>query len=1018
MSEAFETILKETAWAKRVARAMIGREADDLLADAWTAAIENPPEQDDKVRGWLRVVMRRKAAKSRRRAFLAKSAEIGAARPEAVDSRDADDRLIDLHERLAAAVRDLPDPMRRAIILAYFKDMSGVEAARECGISHDAFRSRLSRALELLKKKFEKDFDSPRAAWIGLLALSGARIDGIGAGLAGASIVTKKSTAAALFFVLMVTGGLGTWWLFHDDAKVDGSGIGGLSTNVEAAENVTARRSADGVTSTDAAAAVAEEKISAVVVDENGSAVAAADVLFFTGDRVLGIFATDTNGLVALDSAEESVDVVVRSPRHDLRRFKVARSVRPTTLALDVGEELSGRVVVLDGRIPRDFRLTLLTESEPALIQELPPLVGERILELWGDPKKRSIAVDDDGRFSWRIADERFDASLLIPDAFRIVGAADARFDDRVALRGVLRDLEILIMSRTVVGGMLVDAATGHPLVGRKVAIRVADGGERTEDFRTKEATDEEGRFRIISDRVGPFDLSVTVSGAASGFPPVFRGLNGPKIDLGVIRVEMSTPLTARVLVIDDKDRPIVGAVVRVSSWADPREFRTATDGTVTVPGLEDDSRWLRISAPGFREKSVRVESADKANVVAELETESYFDIKVVDDAGAPIPGAIVAIGEFDPDDPTPSLWRPSPFRDGFHKTYRSGDRAPSMNLNLQVGRGAEGVARTDADGYVGFADLIPNVVCEADVLDDLGHSIAEPVRFEPPPSGRTEIVIAAKRIATRTVSGLVKDDEGRPIPYGFLGIVNVARPHARVRVEADSEGKFRWAGRLERCIVVTDDLNLVQKNYGPFEIPESGATLELEVERVDSHNFRFKIVDHRDRLILPTVQAPGVVAPKIEFGETSYAMAHRDGHWSVNDWPRGRAFAVTVDERPIPLRIPEDDEIAVVRLPPTGTLKLAVIGADPSSSILRASVRTTETSEPYDRRSGTFARSPNGDLSVEFPYLPAGTYVLSVEIGNGRLQDFKFSELPTSGKRTFTIVADETTHVIWGEER
>lgn len=59
--------------------------------------------------------------------------------------------------RLKNAVEMLPMKLRQAVVLHYMQHLTIVEAAEAAGVRCGTFKSRLNRALEILKKHFSKD---------------------------------------------------------------------------------------------------------------------------------------------------------------------------------------------------------------------------------------------------------------------------------------------------------------------------------------------------------------------------------------------------------------------------------------------------------------------------------------------------------------------------------------------------------------------------------------------------------------------------------------------------------------------------------------------------------------------------------------------------------------------------------------------------------------------------------------------------------------------------------------------
>ena len=74
--------------------------------------------------------------------------------PEVVDDGPAPDRglqAMETGERVAAAMRALPDRQREAIVLCHYQELSNIEAAALMGVSVEALESLLSRGRRALR---------------------------------------------------------------------------------------------------------------------------------------------------------------------------------------------------------------------------------------------------------------------------------------------------------------------------------------------------------------------------------------------------------------------------------------------------------------------------------------------------------------------------------------------------------------------------------------------------------------------------------------------------------------------------------------------------------------------------------------------------------------------------------------------------------------------------------------------------------------------------------------------------
>ncbi len=140
--------------------------ADDLVQDAWVAALERPGGARGVRRGWLAVAVRhlafnRRAVERRRR-----EREERVARPEATGDEDVA-RRVEVQARVVEALRRLPEELRTAIWLRYFDELGPREIAARTGAPVATVKSRLARAKQLLRDDLDRSFGGQRAEWLG-----------------------------------------------------------------------------------------------------------------------------------------------------------------------------------------------------------------------------------------------------------------------------------------------------------------------------------------------------------------------------------------------------------------------------------------------------------------------------------------------------------------------------------------------------------------------------------------------------------------------------------------------------------------------------------------------------------------------------------------------------------------------------------------------------------------------------------------------------------------------------------
>ena len=208
---ALEELLAHGAWARRLAHSLVGEAAaaDDLVQEAWRAALERPPALDRPVRPWLGRVLTNLARHRARGAGRQAARERAVARDESLPGPDELVERLDSQRALIEELAALSEPLRSTVLLRYFEDLEPSEIARRQNLPAGTVRWRLKRGLDLLRERLDRRFGD-RRQWA-LLLVPLARppvpfgplpIDGVpGADVAsGASptLVTSGGTGAAL----------------------------------------------------------------------------------------------------------------------------------------------------------------------------------------------------------------------------------------------------------------------------------------------------------------------------------------------------------------------------------------------------------------------------------------------------------------------------------------------------------------------------------------------------------------------------------------------------------------------------------------------------------------------------------------------------------------------------------------------------------------------------------------------------------------------------------------------------
>src|SRR5260221_377113 len=178
-------------WVHALARSLVSdpSAADDLAQETWLRAQGSPPAHPihgKSLRAWLSVVVRSIARQSWRSEFRRTRREQVASHSEAVPSAHEIVERGSMNRTVAEAVMALDEPYRSTILLRYLDGLPTPAIAERCGVSPDAVRQQLSRGLDQLRARLDREFGGERIAWSALL-------------LPTARAMVGKSSAAARF---------------------------------------------------------------------------------------------------------------------------------------------------------------------------------------------------------------------------------------------------------------------------------------------------------------------------------------------------------------------------------------------------------------------------------------------------------------------------------------------------------------------------------------------------------------------------------------------------------------------------------------------------------------------------------------------------------------------------------------------------------------------------------------------------------------------------------------------------
>lgn len=205
MNARVEDLLARSDWIRALA-ASLARDpdrADDLAQSTIAVALEKHPASGVPPRRWIAAVMRNLLRQDRRAANRRERREERAARPEALPSESALLERLEVQRKVVDAVSALDEPYRSAILLRYFEGLSPAEIAARTGAQPRTVHSRLTRGLDLLRRKLDAELGE-RNAWLGLLLPLAPGKAGILGATGGMIVSTKAVIAAGTACILLV----------------------------------------------------------------------------------------------------------------------------------------------------------------------------------------------------------------------------------------------------------------------------------------------------------------------------------------------------------------------------------------------------------------------------------------------------------------------------------------------------------------------------------------------------------------------------------------------------------------------------------------------------------------------------------------------------------------------------------------------------------------------------------------------------------------------------------------------
>jgi RNA polymerase sigma-70 factor (ECF subfamily) len=637
--------------------------ADDLVQEAWLAALDQRRGAVRELGAWLRAVVRNLAARSARREALRQIVHERSA--EAESSRETEEALERAGIALALrdAARELAEPVRSVIVLHYFEGRTLEATAARLGRPLETVRSQRRRGIDELRAVLDRRHRGARRDWLAALAPLLAVRSAQGPRWRWAAL-------AALASIAVVS--LGVWFTRSealtehapslasadagaDDAAESSAGGDEAPVRIDVAPQVPANAPQ---TSSERLAApkVATKRFAARVTDPAGAPVEGArlDVLGLDGAQ-LGPFTTDGDGRAAF---EVRVDQLSYRASFAGRGGIVVHALAPGRAKAPVA-----LAPAVDGE--QEFELQLGGPGQAlagvVLDPDGVPVAGAQI-EL--DSEVKHVTRTPSG-------------VLLMEDLRRAVSGADGRFllehlprrthrwvararDLGVASGAIEGDAEKFDMTIALPRGVevagLVRGSNGSPAVDAEVWVA---RGVSFNQLAPRTRTDERGRYRLRGLTESPVRLFVRAGGGVDESADALHAFanDAERSELDFV-LSPRPPLEVRCRDADGRPSP-AGMVVLETEPGAPAPWRqsasTDADGRARwadYPLGPLMAQFMPTSAPGA---VLRREFDSRVTTTLELRpgeskraSTSAVSVALVDPWHAPLQAHVVAVSSAD----------------------------------------------------------------------------------------------------------------------------------------------------------------------------------------------------------------------------------------------------------------------------------------------------------------------------------------------------------------------------------
>jgi len=898
-AETVEELLAHGRWVRALARRLVATAdlAEDAEQQAWLAAIERPPSRRGDLRAWLGRVLRRRVFDLSRGDRRRVARERKAGRPRREPSPEELLSQAETRARIGQAVLALDEPYRSTVMLRYLQELSPGRVAALQGVPVSTVNTRLARGLQRLRARLREEIGEGsggwRAALLPLLFRPGAGLSPLSLGSVVMS-TTKARIASVLVALLLLAGlaGVGAGLFFGDGGSEESepaAAVARSGAETATSEAPPARLGGGGGTAgTDGAGSPAPapvdtglrsaaDTIEGRVEDHAGRAAPFTSVLLWAldGHGALARTQTDREGRFAFaDLADETYRVTV----HAAGKEPVLRTARPGgSLVLVTLEAGGGGRTEASSRVEEGAPLPAGVVAGTVCDDEDRPLPAALVMLCIGHSITRRMDTDDTGAYRFEDVE---DGHYVLAVYAR--GWARAHHP----VRPGERRLRVHLERAPSLGGVVVAADTGEPIAG----VRITALSTEPSVPMVIAETEADGTFRLGGLSPGRSILDVgrregPRAGPAADFVAVRLGpFDAGRLDL---RIELARGLAISGEIRGHDGQPWAGGAqvlaLPVSEdgahrFDGARAAPAAPDGSFSVPGLPPGRYDLTVTpeATGGAPSPASVQTlagipAGTSGLLVTLEAGVPLEVRLVDDAGAPVPGR-------------GWVWvRPTGTEAGEPGSVRAEARGGGVFRTPPLDPGL--AYDVTADGFAGHrrADLRGVHADDADVVLVLERCVQV----------RGRVVVSSGEALGRNVpvTARATGDHASAVghePWAYVR--KICAPDGRFTIDGLKEGIAYEvaAGGGESGLVPSGDVVVVTA-------PASDVVVRVEA----AVSLSGRLVDEGGRGV------PGVTlrARSLRGGPVSYARTRDDGSFRFEGLPAGPVrLACTYDDRRLDL--------------------------------------------------------------------------------------------------------------------